>query len=287
MDGLALGKGKHFFQVMATRGCPHKCSYCCNYAVEALYPGQGKIRRRSVDNIMKELVYLKNMMPYLELFLFTDDSFLAANSKWIQEFRDKYKEKIGLPFFCQTNPVTITPKTMETIIDAGLQIINLGLQTGSERIKKMYNRHIPNEKVTQAAKLLHQYKDKLYPPIWDVILDNPWETVKDKLATVKLMHSIPAPKIFQCFSLTFYPGTLILKMAKEAGFIDDMVKTVYRKYYFAKDYTYTNFLYKLAEKDVPDWIFSILCNSILAYTLDAIIPSKLIRRIVKRIQNKK
>jgi len=287
MDGLVLGEGKHFFQVMATRGCPHKCSYCCNYAIETLYPGQGKIRRRGVDNLIEELVYLKEMMPYLELVLFTDDSFLAANSKWLEHFRDEYKKKIGLPFFCQTNPVTITPKTMDTIIDAGLQIINLGMQTGSDRIKKMYNRNIPNEKVINAAKLLNQYKDKLYPPIWDVILDNPWETIKDKLETVKLMHSIPSPKIFQCFSLTFYPGTLIQKMAKEAGLIDDMVKDVYRKYYFAKDYTYSNFLYKLAEKDIPDWVFSILSFPVLVHVLNAVIPSKLFRRVVKAIQGKK
>jgi len=76
-------------------------------------------------------------------------------------------------------------------------------------------------------------------------------------------------------------------MAKEAGFIDDMVKTVYRKYYFAKEYTYINFLYKLAEKDVPDWIFSILCNPIIVYTLNALIPSRFLRRLIKKIQGKK
>jgi len=287
MEGLALGEGKHFFQVIATRGCPHKCSYCCNYAIEALYPGQKHIRRRSVKNLIDELVYLKERMPYLELFAFTDDSFLAARMEWLEEFRDEYKSKVGLPFFCLTSPVTINRKKLELIVDMGLHIIEVGMQTGSEKTKSMYNRNIPNEKVVEAAWVLNEFKDRIFPPVYDVILDNPFETVKDKLETIKLMHSLPHPKIFQYFSLTFYPGTLVLKMAQEAGIVKDIVEDVYRKYYFSKDYNYINFLYLLAEKKIPSWLFSILSHPALVHILNLMIPGKFLKELIRKIQGRK
>ena len=286
MEGLALGNRKHFFQVIATRGCPHKCSYCCNYTIETLYPGQRHIRRRSVRNLIDELVYIKEKMPYLELFAFTDDSFLAAKTEWLEEFSEEYRRKVGLPFFCLTSPVTINRKKLELIVDMGLHIIEVGMQTGSDRTRKMYNRHIPNDKVIEAAKILNEFKERIFPPVYDVILDNPFESTKDKLETIKLMHCLPHPKIFQYFSLTYYPGTLVLKMAKDAGIVKDIVKDVYRKYYFSKEYNYVNFLYLLAEKKIPSWLFYILSNPLIVYTLNTIIPGNLLKLIIRKFQGR-
>jgi len=43
------------------RGCPHRCTYCCNNKLNKLYPKP--IRKRSVDNVIKELVIAKSRLP--------------------------------------------------------------------------------------------------------------------------------------------------------------------------------------------------------------------------------
>lgn len=285
-NGMSIGDRKPIFQVMATRGCPHKCSYCCNYAIEKLYPGHGRIRRRSVGNLIDELVYIKGRIPSIELFAFTDDSFMAADSDWLNEFSEEYKSKVGVPLFCLSSPVTINRKKMDLFVDTGLYSIEIGIQTGSAKTKKMYNREISNESVVKAAKLLNEYRDKIYPPVYDIILNNPLERITDMLDTVRLMHSLPHPKIFNYFSMTFFPGTLVLEMALEAGVVKDMIEDVYRKHYFIYGYKYINILYLLAEKRIPGWIFSILTNTALAYILNAILPEKLLKYLVTKAKNR-
>ena len=50
----AVGKVK---SVMSMRGCPYPCTYCHNHQLNELYKGKGKIlRRRSVDNVIKEIL---------------------------------------------------------------------------------------------------------------------------------------------------------------------------------------------------------------------------------------
>ncbi|MCI5158619.1 MAG: radical SAM protein, partial [Candidatus Electrothrix sp. AUS1_2] len=61
------------YQTMSSRGCPFACTYCVNDMVNRIYGGKGKLRWRSIDNLMKELVRVRRDMPYIGYIWFSDD----------------------------------------------------------------------------------------------------------------------------------------------------------------------------------------------------------------------
>lgn len=64
--------------VQATRGCPHRCEYCCLYEV------YGHIyRKKSVEQIVKEIEYIKTLYPH-PFISFADENMLV-DRKWTKE----------------------------------------------------------------------------------------------------------------------------------------------------------------------------------------------------------
>ncbi|MCD6327044.1 B12-binding domain-containing radical SAM protein [bacterium] len=268
--GLRICGDRCVYQTITTRGCPHACAYCCHSALKKLYEGQPVLRRRSVDNVMQELEEIKEAMPYVELILFADESMPAMPDAKMKEFCEQYKKRIGLPMYVQVSPPLMTEKKMDYLADAGMISAQMGIQTGSERInREYYNRFITNDQVLEGARLLNKHKDTMVPPVYDVILDNPYESREDRLQTVRLLMQLPRPFVIQFFSLTFYPGTPLYDRAKADGIVGDERETVYRKHYHAFEKTFLNFLVLGVHFGLPKPLMRFLSNGLVARVLDA------------------
>lgn len=234
------------YMTMPTRGCPFGCTYCCNNTLNKMYPNQNPIRKRNPDNIIKELVEAKSKLPFIECIKFDDDAFFIYTIEEIREFCEKYKRNIGLPLFITgSTPSTLTKEKLSLLVDAGLKSIRMGIQTGSERTKRLYNRHHSNQQVEKATKIINEFKDKIETPLYDIILDNPWETEEDLIETLMFLAKLPTPYNIILYSLTFYPETELYRRAKREGIITDDLKDVYRKYYHGCKRTYLNRLFFL------------------------------------------
>ncbi|MBI5642828.1 MAG: B12-binding domain-containing radical SAM protein [Deltaproteobacteria bacterium] len=227
------------YRTMTSRGCPHRCSYCASSSMM-------KLRRRSVANVIEELEAALRKFPAIEQISFFDDTYFAAPAEYFEEFRDKYKKRIGLPFHAQCSPTTITERKMELLVDAGLVYTEMGIQTGSERIKKMYRRVVSNERMIEAAALITKYKDRMLMPDYHVILDNPWETKEDVLDTLKLLLKLPGKYNLQISSLIFFPGTELNDRARAEGILKDELNEVCRKPFTFPKATYLNYLIALS-----------------------------------------
>ncbi len=245
------------YRTMSSRGCPHKCSYCASSA-------QGNLRRRSVDNVIDELIQMRQRYPFIKLINFFDDTFFAASEKYFRELSEAYKEKVGLPIYAQCSPTTINKNKMDCMVDAGLIFIEMGIQTGSERIKKTYNRMDSNAKILEAARLINNYKDRLRLPDYHIILDNPWERTEDVLDTLKVIIELPAPFGLCIASLILFPGTELYHKANAEGMIKDELKDIYRKPFLEPKGTYLNYLIYLAgDCHVPGWLLHLLSSHFL------------------------
>jgi len=62
--------GKTGYQTMTSRGCPHSCAYCINHTIKEMYGGKGKLRWRSVNNVIEELMWVKREMSYVNIYGF-------------------------------------------------------------------------------------------------------------------------------------------------------------------------------------------------------------------------
>lgn len=251
---LPYFKDRHLitYRTMTSRGCPHRCSYCASSAMMQL-------RRRSVDNVIEELRLMLERFGYIELISFFDDTFFAAPVEYFEEFRDKYKSKIGLPFHAQCSPSTINKKKMQLLVNAGLYFTEMGIQTGSEKTKKLYRRVVSNQIILEAAALINNYKSKMLTPEYHIMLDNPWEDKEDIMNTLRLLLGLPGRFKLQISSLIFFPGTELNEKAKKEGFLKDELNEVCRKPFTFPKGTYLNYLIYLSGfPSIPRWAIKLL-----------------------------
>ena len=232
------------YMTICSRGCIYECTYCCNYVYSKLYDGN-KVRRRSNSNILEEIDQIKSNFNFVKQFIFEDDVFLAAATESIREFCDLYKNRIGLPFWISgITPSTVKKEKLDLLVDAGLKGVRMGIQSGSEKTRKIiYGRGGTNSQIIKASQILHLYKDKIDIPTYDFILDNPWESEDNLIESLKLILELQRPFFLNLYSLTFYPGTQIYSKAVKEGIIKDKSSDLFERDYLAFRTTYLNCLF--------------------------------------------
>lgn len=249
MAGASLSRlyGRVGYQTLTGRGCPHRCSYCANDALRGLHPDDPPVRWRGAAHTMDELEAARRAMPFIEFVWFSDDALTSMPEQTLREFFALYRERVGLPFSCLTSPLTLSAGKMDILAGAGLFSLQMGVQTGSPRIQRLYNRAaMTNERILEAMARIHAHGRSLEPPLYDIILDAPFETAEDKRQTLALVARMPKPFRLQLFSLTFFPGTSLHRRALEAGLLRGEPPEIYRKSYEEREPGYHNLLLTLA-----------------------------------------
>jgi len=239
--------GKTGYQTMTGRGCPHACTYCGNSFYRDLYKRQRYVRYRSVEHVIRELENVKKLYPFIDFIWFSDDSFFGRPLPDMLEFAQKYKERVGDPFYLLGSPGTITEEKYSAMVDAGLLCIQMGIEHGSPRIQKMFKRStMGNDKILKSAEIITKYADRTAPPQYDVIYDLAYETMEDKLHTLRLISDLPKPYRLQVFSVIYYPGTSLHTIANRDGLVNDEKAEIYDRMFFERHDSYTNTLLFLA-----------------------------------------
>jgi anaerobic magnesium-protoporphyrin IX monomethyl ester cyclase len=241
------------YQVITTRGCPYSCSFCGEVPIDELYGKRYYLRRRSLENILQEIKWaLDNIGPFGEI-CFCDDTFLARSLSEIEEFARRYKAEIGLPFYCLVTPSNVSEKKTRALVDAGLSVIGMGIQSGSDRILSEFNRGSFGNlrQVKEAIEILDQFSERL-TPYYDFIHEYAYESDNDLLQTLDLIVSLPQKARIRCYSLVPYPGTEVYNRSKSDGLIIDDHREIYSRVFGARRKpNYLNFLIDIAQLPIP------------------------------------
>jgi len=239
--------GKTGYQTMTSRGCPYSCAYCINDTINKMYGSKGRLRWRSTKHIMQELTWVRENMPYVDYVWISDDEFMARKEQDLQDFCMEYKAKIGLPFSCLVSPLSVTERKMQMLTDAGLVYVQMGIESGSARMQQLFRRqNMTNSRMKRAIAIINKFKEKMYSPSYDFLVDVPWETTQDKVDSLRFISEIPKPFRIQPFTLILYPGTRLYQIAKEGGMIVDERKEIYNKTYVMREPNYLNLLLVLS-----------------------------------------
>ena len=205
-----------FPNIITTRGCPFSCAYCCNSALKKFYDHY-PVRKRSVDSVIAEIAEIYKEHQNCITLNIQDDCFLTYSTDWIREFSDKYMRLSTIPFVIRTTPRHINLENLALLKSAGMMMVMMGLQSGSDRINRdIFKRSISKESFLKAANIVHDLGVAAY---YDVILDNPYEVEADTLQTLDVLLQIPKPFQLVMFSLCFYQGTELHAKAIAEGLI--------------------------------------------------------------------
>jgi len=249
------------YRTMSTRGCPHECYYCVNKFFKSLYPGQKYLRRRSPENVVKELEHIKERFDFIGGVQFFDDTFFAASTDYIEKFSALYRDRIGLPLYCQCSPSTITERKLRLLLSAGLIMLEMGIQTGSEKEAETFHRTESRKRLEESIDIIQKNSSLMVRPHYHLILDSPWLETEDLKATLSLLLKIPTPYKLCLASLTFFPGTELHQRALEEGLIKDRFKQIYRKPFYKFKGNYLNWLILLCGIEfIPRRLIRFLSN---------------------------
>lgn len=200
------------------RGCPFRCSYCAGRNLSDLYEGSYASygRRRSVQNVLKELSQLRDIGP-INYVVFLDDTFTIKHS-WVNEFCDQYSDNFHIPFSINARAETVNKKLLFKLAKAGCMHIIYGVESGSERVRReVLKRKVSNQRLievfrwTQEAGMLATA---------NYMLGIPGETKADVEQTLQL-HDELQPDDFGYFVFYPYPGTELYRICKEKGYLPD------------------------------------------------------------------
>lgn len=203
-------------QFIASRGCPYSCSFCCHQVYQELYRGKAKyVRRKSPQKVIREIRGVKERYG-MESVCFLDDVFVL-DLEWLKEFSRRYREEIGLPFFCAVTAPAMTGEVAALLRETGCHTVTFGVETANEKKRfEVLNKRVTNEQMIECARLVKKHGMKLQTTN---IFGLPFETVEEAFENIRFNLRLGTD--YMCSNILLpFPRSGIEKTALEAGILD-------------------------------------------------------------------
>lgn len=118
--------------IYTSRSCPFNCSFC-------YHPVGSRYRRRSVDNVIKEILFMYERYG-LRGYFFGDELFLV-DEQWVIDFCNEL-DKLDCfdTWSCQTRASHVELPILKRIKQAGCHHIRVGIESGSDTVLRSMNK---------------------------------------------------------------------------------------------------------------------------------------------------
>jgi len=214
--GQILAKNDGWVDMMAGRGCPYGCSYCCNPTLRERFRGLGQyVRLRSVENVLAEIGFLASHYA-IKTLNFQDDVF-TLNRDWTLQFCQAYRQQFSFPFWINTRVERINDEEMvAALARAGCRGVRIGIESGNERLRaEILKRRMSNDEIRQAFALANKHGLNVYTCN---MLGVPGETASMIEETIALNRELePADLQFSVFYP--YPMTELYDLCAREGYL--------------------------------------------------------------------
>lgn len=197
-----------YVSLYTTRGCPAQCTFC-------LWPQTTSghaWRKRSTDDVAREMAKAKEYWPEVREFFFDDDTFNIQKARTI-ELCAKLKP-LGLTWSC-TSRVTTDYETLKAMREAGCRLMIVGYESGDQQILKNIKKGATLERARQFTKDAHKLGLVIHG---DFILGLPGETRQTIQNTIAFAKELDVETI-QVSVAHAYPGTELFDFAAKNNFI--------------------------------------------------------------------
>jgi hopanoid biosynthesis associated radical SAM protein HpnJ len=197
-----------FVSLYTTRGCPAQCTFCLWPQTLSGHPW----RKRSTDDVAREMAKAKEYWPNVREFFFDDDTFNIQKARTI-ELCAKLKP-LKLTWSC-TSRVTTDYETLKAMKEAGCRLLIVGYESGDQQILKNIKKGATIERALQFTKDCHKLGLVIHG---DFIMGLPGETHETIDNTIQFAKSLDVETI-QVSVAHAYPGTELYDYAVQNGFM--------------------------------------------------------------------
>ena len=199
--GEKYGQGDFAATILASRGCPHRCSFCAN-----IY--NSPISFRSVSNILAEIKEL--ISRGIRYFRFEDDN-LTIHPHF-KELTNNLKE-LGIHYKCHVRSDYLTDSKAKMLHESGCEECGLGVESADNDVLLLNEKH---ETAEDHAKAIHLLKSNKIRAKTYWVMGLPGET--DKTLEFNKQFVIDnKPDRWTVSTFTPYPGCAVFKNPSRFG----------------------------------------------------------------------
>lgn len=151
--------------------------------------------------------------------MFSDENLLAIRKDRLTEFCDKYRLRVGLPFFIMTRADSLLDEDKVKLLkDAGCVTVAIGVESGDEAIRRqVLNKNLPNSVYEKAFANCHKAGIRTTA---NVMIGLPFETEDDIIETARFCRKVQARSVSLAIFVPYH-GTRLRDLCVERGFIED------------------------------------------------------------------
>jgi anaerobic magnesium-protoporphyrin IX monomethyl ester cyclase len=211
---MMAGPGAGYGMIEASRGCPHRCTFCSQWK-----HWQGVWRHKSIKRVVDEIEFLHNNYGSKLIWL-TDDNF--GFGKRMQELCDQLTARgftDDLTTFMQArcDDVVQNKDLLPIMHKAGINYLLLGVESNSKFTLNSFRKGTDPEDSRQAVKLLKE--NGIFSQATCIVGERSDTAEKTHELREFINHLDPDIAIFMM--LTPFPGTDLFEEAKRNGWIED------------------------------------------------------------------
>lgn len=203
--------------LMASRGCPFNCTYCSNHAQKSVYPNpKDYVRFRSPENVVAEIEQMVSADGRIEYIRF-DDDILTTDRDWFARLSELYREKIGMPFICNSRVNFMDERMAHSLAEMGCSVVCMGIESGNPWLREeVLNRHMSDEQIVRAFAACHDAGMKTVSTNMHGL---PLEETSMVLDTIRI-NGRCHPDTIQVSTFIPYPATELFRLCEERGLIE-------------------------------------------------------------------
>jgi len=197
-----------YVSLYTTRGCPAQCTFCLWPQTLSGHPW----RKRSTDDVAREMAKAKEYWPNVKEFFFDDDTFNIQKARTIELCAKLKPQKLT---WSGTSRVTTDFETLKAMKEAGCRLLIVGYESGDPQILKNIKKGATVERARQFTKDCHQLGLVIHG---DFILGLPGETRETIDNTIAFAKGLDVHTI-QVSVAHAYPGTELYDYVVKNGFL--------------------------------------------------------------------
>ncbi len=212
LDELPMpSKYFEFQHLVSSRGCPSDCTFCGS----PRFWGR-RVRFHSPEYFVDQIeqLYRKG----ISFFYFSDDTFTMREDRVIEICKNILERQMKITWFAISRVDYVSENMLFWMRKAGCIQISYGVESGSERIRRVMNKNIRTDDVERVFVLTPRYGilSRAY-----FIYGSPgetWETIQETLDLINKIR--PLSVVF--YILDIFPGTVLYQdFLQRTGNSDD------------------------------------------------------------------
>lgn len=197
LDSLPIpAKYFSYKHLTLSRGCPWDCSFCGSPSI-----WKRRVTMRSASHFLEEieLLYGKG----IRFLYISDDTFTIDKEKVIEICKEIVKRRLAINWVAISRVDLVDEEVLYWMRKAGCIQISYGVESGSERIRRVLNKRLDPKQIEKAFDLSRRFG--ILPRAY-FIYGSPgenWDTIRESVELIKRIK----PLSIVTYILDLFPGT--------------------------------------------------------------------------------